>query len=93
MNAWVAEILELPARRTLRLGGGGSRDVGVSYSSEELCHEAAHAPQHGQSAPPGSARARLPRLLRARLAALGNSALPGERPAHWAPSHCLGCSS
>ena len=42
MNAWVAEILELPARRTLRVGGGGSRDVGVSYSSEELCHEAAH---------------------------------------------------
>ena len=42
MYAWVAEVLELPARRTLRVGGGGSRDVGVSYSSEELCHEAAH---------------------------------------------------
>jgi DNA-binding protein YbaB len=42
MYAWVAEVLELPARRTLRVGGGGSRVVGVSYSSEELCHEAAH---------------------------------------------------
>ena len=41
MNAWLAEILELPARRTLRVGGGGSREVSVSYSSEELCHEAA----------------------------------------------------
>ena len=43
--------------------------------------------------PPGSARGRLPRLLRARLAALAGPALPRERPAHWAPSHCLGCSS
>ena len=41
MNAWLAEILELPARRTLRVGGGGSREVSVSYSAEELCHEAA----------------------------------------------------
>ena len=39
--------------------------------------------------PLGSARGR---LLRARLAARTCSALPGERPAHWAPSHCLGCS-
>jgi hypothetical protein len=38
---------------------------------------------------PGSARGRLTRLLGARLAALAGSALPGERPAHWAPSHCL----
>jgi hypothetical protein len=37
--------------------------------------------------PLGSAPARLLRLLRARLAALGSSALPGvEGPAHWAPS-------
>ena len=43
--------------------------------------------------PPGSAPARLLCLLRARLAALAGSALPRERPAHWAPSHCLGCSS
>eukprot|EP00964_Phaeocystis_antarctica_P080476 scaffold50262_cov66-Phaeocystis_antarctica.AAC.5 len=41
----------------------------------------------------GSAPARLLRLLRARLAALSSSALPGKRPAHRAPSHCLGCSS
>ena len=41
----------------------------------------------------GSASARLLRLLRARLAALAGSAVPQEGPAHWAPSHCLGCSS
>ena len=52
------------------------------------CLTAAVVWLHGQSAP-----ARLQCLLRARLAALGGSALPGERPAHWAPSHCLGCSS
>ena len=40
-----------------------------------------------------SAPARLLCLLRARLAALAGSALPGEKPARWAPSHCLGCSS
>ena len=39
MNAWLAEILELSARRTLRVGGGGSREGSVSYSAEELCHE------------------------------------------------------
>ena len=27
------------------------------------------------------------------VAALAGSALPRERPAHWAPSQCLGCSS
>ena len=32
------------------------------------------------------------RLLRARLAALAGSPLPGERPAHGAPGHGLGCS-
>jgi hypothetical protein len=43
--------------------------------------------------PLGSAPSRLLRLLRARLAALTGPALPGERRVHWAPSHCLGCSS
>jgi len=38
---------------------------------------AAAATQHGQSAPVGSTPARILRLLRARLAALGSSALPG----------------
>ena len=41
----------------------------------------------------GSAPARLLRLLRARLAAPGGSRHLGERLGHWAPSHCLGCSS
>jgi len=49
--------------------------------------------QHGQSASLGSGRARLLRLLRARLAALASSVLPGEGSAHWAPSHCCRCSS
>ena len=47
---------------------------------------------HGHSAPLAVAPARLLRLLRARLVAPGSSALPGERPAHWTPRHCLGCS-
>ena len=42
---------------------------------------------------PRSAPARLPRLLRARLAAPAGSALPEERAAFWASSHCPGCSS
>eukprot|EP00964_Phaeocystis_antarctica_P085673 scaffold54161_cov58-Phaeocystis_antarctica.AAC.2 len=46
-----------------------------------------------KSARLGSAPARLLCLLRARLAVQAGSALPGESPAHWAPSHCLGCSS
>ena len=41
----------------------------------------------------GSAPARLLRLLRARLVALGSPALPVRGPGHWVPSHCLGCSS
>ena len=49
--------------------------------------------QHGQSVPLGSAPARLLRLLRARLVALGSPALPVRGPGHWVPSHCLGCSS
>ena len=43
--------------------------------------------------PLGSAPGRLPRLLRARPAALAGSALSGERPAPWASCHCLVCSS
>ena len=49
------------------------------------------APQLGS--PLGSAPARLLRLLRTLLTALAGSALPGERPAHWKPSHRLGCTS
>ena len=41
----------------------------------------------------GRAPARLLCLLRAHLAALAGSAPPRERPACWAPHHCLGCSS
>jgi len=52
--------------------------------------EEPHAPSAPSLALPP---ARHLRLLRARLAAPGSSALPRERPAHWAPSHCLGCSS
>ena len=48
--------------------------------------------QHGQQYPLGSARGRPPGLLRARLTALAGSPLPGERPAHWAAGHGLGCS-
>ena len=47
---------------------------------------------HGQSAPLGSARARLLHLLRVRLAARAGSALLGQRPGHWAPSHGPRCS-
>ena len=47
--------------------------------------------QHAQGAPPlGSAPARPLCLLSARLAALGRSAPPGQRPGPWAPR--LGCS-
>ena len=57
-------------------------------------HRAHAAWQHGQSAPPlavpqlGSCTSsgRAWRLWAARHSR-------GERPAHWAPSHCLGCSS
>eukprot|EP00964_Phaeocystis_antarctica_P077364 scaffold47998_cov33-Phaeocystis_antarctica.AAC.4 len=50
--------------------------------------EAARQGQSNPLLPRGRAPARLLRLLRARLAALGS-----KRPAHWVPSHCLGCSS
>ena len=46
----------------------------------------ASCPAAGSKCPLGSAPARILRLLSARLSAL-------ERPAHWVPSHCLGCSS
>jgi hypothetical protein len=52
--------------------------------------------QHGQTCPLGSAPARLPCLLRARLAAVSSLVLPGRYRARlslWAPSHCLGCAS
>ena len=48
--------------------------------------------QHGQSAPLGSATARILCLLRARLVALSSSALPG-RGRLTRCSHRLGCSS
>ena len=49
-------------------------------------------PQRGQSAPPrlGSAPARLLRLVRARLAALGSSALPGRGRATGRPATASG---
>ena len=50
-------------------------------------------PTAWSKSPPSSARAWPLRLLRVRQADLTGSALPGERPAHRAPSHCLGCSS
>ena len=66
-------------------------------SARALAAAARHGPivvQHGQSAPFGSARARLLRLLSARLAALGSSALPfRQSQGHWVPCHRLGCSS
>eukprot|EP00964_Phaeocystis_antarctica_P103704 scaffold68961_cov33-Phaeocystis_antarctica.AAC.1 len=50
--------------------------------------------QHGQTAPPGGARAQLLRLLGARLAVPDGSGCLGtptvESPLHWAPSHCSG---
>ena len=54
---------------------------------DEISDELEQRP--AQSAPLGRAPARLPRLLTACLAALAGSTLPGERPAHWAPSHRL----
>eukprot|EP00964_Phaeocystis_antarctica_P061631 scaffold36841_cov48-Phaeocystis_antarctica.AAC.1 len=49
--------------------------------------------RHWSKCPLGSAPARLLRLLRARLAALGSSALPEKRPSHWARRHRLGLAS
>ena len=50
------------------------------------------APQHGQSAPwqcPSSA----PAPPSGVFVDPGQLGTPRKRPAHWAPSHCLGCSS
>ena len=69
-----------PGTRSLTIVGehdGGAALLGAAARSKS------------QSAPLGSARGRLPRLLRARLAALGSASLPGGRPGHWAPGHCL----
>eukprot|EP00964_Phaeocystis_antarctica_P088642 scaffold56431_cov66-Phaeocystis_antarctica.AAC.1 len=54
---------------------------------------------HGQSASLGSAPARLlrpnsaPVPLQGAPGGSGQRSTPRKRPAHWAPSHCLGCSS
>ena len=50
-------------------------------------------PHHGQSARLGSAPARLLRLLSARLAALGGSALPERGPATGRPATALGAQA
>jgi hypothetical protein len=46
--------------------------------------------QHGLSTPLAVPKVGSLCLLRARLAALAGSALPGERPAHWAPATASG---
>ena len=51
--------------------------AGLATIQDELAGLSRAAQQHAQSAPLGSAPARLPCLLRARLAALDSSALPG----------------
>jgi hypothetical protein len=60
--------------------------LGYCNDKDSSC---AHWGSKGESAwsscPLGSAPARPLRLLRALLAALAGAALPGERPAHWAP--------
>ena len=60
------------------------------YAGETECPAAVSVQQHGQSAPYGRAPARLLRLLRARLAALGSSALPGRGPATGVPATASG---
>ena len=67
-------------------------DMGCSFSKNLLIKDK-KVGQQGQSAFFGRAPARPLRLLGERLAALGSLALPGKRPAHWAPRHRLGCSS
>ena len=76
-------------------------------SADSRCHECFATPKEGASLQRcsgcrfaawskcsfDSAPARLLCLLTARLAALAGWALPGEGPAHWALSYCLGCSS
>ena len=65
---------------------GGATDSDAASGDGQQGLVESKVSQHGQSAPLGSAPARLLRLLRARLVALGSSALPGrarptERPA------------
>ena len=87
----------LPSLRLLLQVGAMSADGSISARAivtTELVSEATElqglgkVEQHGPSAP----RGRLPRLLRARLIAPAGLELPGERPAHWAPRHCLDCA-
>ena len=66
----------LPCATTIRTGS--STSPSSRRSSRSFSATRRSVPQHGQSAPLSSAPARLLRLLRARLAAPGNSALPGK---------------
>ena len=73
-------------------GAGRSYERGVGLDRACLVNE--HVVKSAAVAVPcGSAIARLPalllRLLGARLAALASPALPGDRPAHWAPTQPL----
>ena len=89
----------LSKEETLALFGGYYRDVVATPEGDDhpnirnFMKSGWEGVPAGSNCPLGSVPARLLRLLRARLAALAGSALPGKRPAHWAPSHCLGCSS
>ena len=49
--------------------------------------------QHGQSGPLAAPQLGPCASSGRASAAADSSALPGERPAHWAPSRCLGCLS
>ena len=68
-------------------------------SPEAKANQLEWAPKHGQSASLGSAPARLlrpnsaPVPLQGAPGGSGQRSTPRARPAHWAPSHCLGCSS
>ena len=72
----------LAHRHAFIVGGGNDPTLGLKYVH-----------QHGQKCLLGSAPARLLCLLGAHLAALAQLGTPRARPSHWAPSHCLGCSS
>ena len=81
--------------QALRARGERARVVELERSGWVNLGRAAPAPaqQHGQSAPLGSAPARLLCLPRACLAALGKLGALRKWPAHWMSSRCLGCSS
>ena len=89
----------LSKEETLALFGGYYRDVVATPEGDDhpnirnFMKSGWEGVPAGSNCPLGSAPARLLRLLRARLAALGGSVFPGERPAPWKHSHCLGCSS